>query len=365
MSTPADYNGALLREYELLPELLRTARTHDDESEILAAMLCRDELSDDCSLQNQLPVLDYRFAEALAGVGKRFMPRIREWSANCAFGASPWWLGVLTQSRSFAGQATSAIDLLAPFADFWFNAESEAVGNPDRSLVTISTLQQGYHKGIIAVGNDLSRRSGQPWEGWHPGPSPSIVFPGSANVGFLLPHQGEDGKSGPLDPRSVEAGRCLVGVVGALQQDIGADISPWIVSDESEKALREAFTRIRGSVAKDVRLRLMASLAITDTTVTIRNPRKRQRRPIVRPRHMTLSGVVRAIDLDDLQIKLKTTTGAKTIIHYVDGHLFLQKMRPGDWLDAPVSASVYTYESNDPPKSAQLVDMNEALGNSA
>jgi len=95
------YNQSLLRQYRLLPQLLSVPVDSEEAMEALGAILSRDELEEQegRTLQKSLHAPDRAFAKSLAQLGEDWWDCILDWSAECDFASSGWWVSVLYSAR--------------------------------------------------------------------------------------------------------------------------------------------------------------------------------------------------------------------------------------------------------------------------
>ena len=355
MTPDLSHNEILLRQYAMLPKLMNAPVESDEAMEVLGAILGRDELSEvtSAALQQALVTPDRVFAEALSRCTDAWRECIAEWSRDCGFASAPWWHSVLTGARQLSGLPTTLADLFAPVADVWLVVKDETDGFARELVRRMDYLMEGVVSGVKAVGHGVAG------EAWESAIAPTVAYPGSVHIGFLLPRREIGGVPGRLDDRDREAAqRCIdtFALLGAEGSGAGIDdLIPW---EETQAAVRKSFEKMRKSLAANAVLELTADAAITRSHALIRNVRPYRRRA---PRvDVSLTGVVRMIDLDACRLKLRNDDGTLTTLRYEGDTLIPGRLAPGDWLDRHVRVRAFAQSQTGPPKSADLLEIDLA-----
>jgi len=94
--------------YEALPSLLREPYDPDAADEAVAALINRDAMAGEDTLEDRLAELDLRVAEALVTASEDWRAEVHECAAACGFAASPWWMAVLAMSTDAKQLAPAA-----------------------------------------------------------------------------------------------------------------------------------------------------------------------------------------------------------------------------------------------------------------
>jgi len=353
MTREPSHEDILLRQYEMVPALMRAPVESDEAMEVLASILGRDRLGEvrDATLQRALVAPDRAFTEALSQCSDAWRECIVEWSGDCGFASAPWWHAAFTGARQLSGLPTSLTDLFAPVADVWLVVRDET-GAIGRELVRrMDYLMDGVVSGVRAVGQGVAG------EGWDSSVTPTVAYPGSVHVGFLLPRRDIGGVPGQIHPRDREAAqRCIdtLALLGAEGRSASIDeVIPW---EETQEAVRRSYDKIRKSLASNAQLELRADAAITPKQAFIRNVRPYRRRP---PKaDVVLEGVVRMIDLDGCRLKLRNDDGSLTSLRYDAETLFPGPLAPGEWLDRHVRVRAFAQSQTSPPKRADLLEID-------
>ena len=355
MTREVSYYQVLLRQYKMLPKLMRAPVDSDEAMEALGALLSRDELGDQegRTLQRSLRRPDLAFAEALAGCDDAWRDCILKWSSDCNFASSAWWLSVYTNARQLSGQTTKLSDLFASVADIWVTVTDEA-GQHARDLVRrVDRLLEGVVSGVEAVGHGIGGES------WNTNITPAVAYHKSMHIGFSLPRREIAGVPGQIHPWDREAAqRCIDSLAVLGKEGPTASIEELIPWEETQEDVRRSYNKIRKSLAPNASLELGADTAITRTQAHIRYVRPYEHHDP--KRDVRLHGVVRAIDLEACRLKLRNDDGSKTMLRYDGDALFPGRLAPGEWLDKPVNVRAFTYKRADPPSSADLFEISIA-----
>ena len=344
-----------LANYESVPELISQTWDRDGSMVVFAALCNRDALTDAPGLQSTLAEADIRLARALANAPSDWRDRTAQWAAKSAFAASAWWLTVRTISRQTAGIATTTSDLFAPFADLWASVGDDHHQDDSEPLVKVERFRKGLGTGIGAVVSDFRERPEFEGRDLNVVPYQTVQFPGSVNLGFVLRHQASSDMFGAMDTDSQDVTRTYVDAMSLIaEQGPEADLSAIVSTEESRDRLLGAFREVRLSLAARATLRLHAAEAITRKTAIITNPKGR--RPYVRrSRLVTLTGVIRGIDLDEEKIILRNDGGRiRTVVRYSGQGLLAPQVDPRRLLDRHVSIPVHTNDASVVPGHAEI-----------
>jgi hypothetical protein len=352
MRDTAAFRRALLRQYELMPKLMKADIQGDEAMEVLGAVLARDSLSHQDQYGRRLLTLDRAFAHVLAGCREEWTECLLSWSRDCGFAVSPWWLSVLTTARQLAGQTTTTADLFSPLADVWVTVRDDGGKLVGGLVLKMDKLIDGVVSGV----RDVAR--GVAGDDWETAITPQVQFPSSVHVGFSLPRRSVDGRPDQLDERDEQAARLCIESMAILGRDGREanveDLIPW---DETQASLRKSFDKIRTSLAPSARLEMRASAGITRTTASIVNMRPYSRREP--KREVQLRGEVRAVDLDARRVKLRNDTDeSKTTLRYGDDTLFPGRLEPREWLGQHVTVRAFTVSRTDPAPFAELLEID-------
>lgn len=352
MKAPA-YNQVLLSQYKALPQLVSVPVDSEDAMEVLAAILSREELEGQQgkTLQRSLAAPDRAFAKILSGLGEEWWNCILNWSADCEFASSGWWVSVLTSARQIRGQATSLADVFAPIVDLWVAVVDEPGKWGGELVLRMDKLLLGVSNSVGAVGHSLS-------PDWNTKLVPAVSYQKSVHIGFALSRKGSGEVDGKTDPQDVEAASLCVKALAILgAEGLRASLDEIIPSEDAQREIRASYEMIRKSLAPDAKMLLNAKASITTTQACIRNvnpPRvKREKK-----RDLILDGSVRAIDLDAHKLKLRSDNNVLTVLTWDANALFPgEEMTAGMWLDKSVSIRAHTSKRGPIPPTATLLEI--------
>lgn len=92
-----DRDAIFLRQYSLLPKLLRVEPTPEVTEEALAFLMSRDAVTG--AARHELARLDEQLAEALAATSDEWREFADGVAEDCGFAEAPWWVAVRQRSR--------------------------------------------------------------------------------------------------------------------------------------------------------------------------------------------------------------------------------------------------------------------------
>jgi hypothetical protein len=346
-----------VRQYKGLPRVLGGDYDPDLGLQVVAFLCNRHALRDEASVQRELAKVDVETARALASTSDEWRLRFNRWATQCGFAAAPWWLMVRNLSRQLMGEVTDIPALFSPATDVWLSVESGSPTPVEMPVADLAKLMTGVSEGMSAVlravmgigphkaggryGPDYERR--RDWR-------PAVVLPSSLHVGLVLPREDIDTPGSPPYPESVEAAARFIEAVCLVGSEDENALRSLLPDEACRATVVESVSTLRSALPSEREtLQLSASETITGTSAVVRRlrPRARAKREV---RHVTVSGVIRGIDLDDHTFRLRTEAGAHIVVRYEEGDLFVDTQSVPSWLDRVVEVKGRTRDKSSPPR---------------
>ncbi len=321
-----------LMQYRRVPHFL--GMTYDPflGERVLNHLLDRDAMEGDPDLVTDLISCDGDLSIALSKADCVWWESLQRWATQCGFAQSLWWIAVQYNARRGLTGPLSLVDVMGPLADAWVKAFGDRLSVSEHR-VRIDTIVSNFHSAML-VG--VAQDAGFVRERITPGPrlpkdlsrfaqaSPAIVLPGSVVIGFQLP------RDVPGEPASGPAGeslRALDVVMTASERyapDKDDDLIADVVDDEANrKLLWGSLKGIYNAAAEAERVEIVSGKRGSERTVTwpVHGKAVSIRREA---RQVTLTGNVRAIDLDLHSLKIQAAGSPWTTAVKAEATLFLR-----------------------------------------